>query len=188
VAGNLDLRASDADRERAATALREACAEGRLSVDELGDRLGVAYGARTLRELDALRADLPRRAAYVPAERGRPRLPGNRMFSERVVLPATRGEVLDHIYTILAPVLDAYDYELASRDERAVVFEQDERPGWAIALAIFAFPFGLLALTARRRRRIVFSFADAGGDTEMTVYGTAPLGVRRAFAELREAD
>ncbi|MGB2711297.1 MAG: DUF1707 domain-containing protein, partial [Conexibacter sp.] len=42
------LRASDAERERTATLLREHCASGRLSTDELDERLGAAYAARTV--------------------------------------------------------------------------------------------------------------------------------------------
>ena len=53
------LRASDADREQVAERLRKATAEGRLTTDELDERLGVALSARTYRELDVLVADLP---------------------------------------------------------------------------------------------------------------------------------
>lgn len=53
------LRASDAERERTATLLREHCAAGRLTPEELGDRLEDAYGARTVGDLQALVGDLP---------------------------------------------------------------------------------------------------------------------------------
>ena len=53
------LRASDDDRERAAERLRHATAEGRLSVDELGQRLDAVYAARTVAELDGFLTDLP---------------------------------------------------------------------------------------------------------------------------------
>jgi hypothetical protein len=55
-----DLRASDAEREAAAAEIREHFAAGRLSADELGERLEAVYRARTDAELRALRADLPR--------------------------------------------------------------------------------------------------------------------------------
>jgi hypothetical protein len=55
-----DLRISDGDRERVATEIREHFTLGRLDADELSARLGRAYSAETERELDALRADLPR--------------------------------------------------------------------------------------------------------------------------------
>jgi hypothetical protein len=53
------LRASDDDREKLAERLRHAATEGRLSVDELGQRLDAVYAARTMAELDKLVSDLP---------------------------------------------------------------------------------------------------------------------------------
>ncbi len=53
------LRASDADRDRAAEALREHHATGRLSMEEFQERLDRVYAAKTLGELDELMADLP---------------------------------------------------------------------------------------------------------------------------------
>jgi hypothetical protein len=54
-----DLRVSDADRERVAERLRDAAGEGRLTVEELDERVEAAYGARTAGELAELTADLP---------------------------------------------------------------------------------------------------------------------------------
>jgi len=53
------LRASDADRERIATLLRDSYTEGRLDDLEFQERLEQAYSARTLAELDTLTMDLP---------------------------------------------------------------------------------------------------------------------------------
>jgi Domain of unknown function (DUF1707)/2TM domain len=53
------LRASDADREQFVEALRQHHADGRLTAEELAERTERAYGARYLRDLDALAADLP---------------------------------------------------------------------------------------------------------------------------------
>jgi hypothetical protein len=53
------LRAADSDREHAADRLRHAAAEGRLHLEELEERLGVVFAARTYGELDAVVADLP---------------------------------------------------------------------------------------------------------------------------------
>jgi Domain of unknown function (DUF1707)/Cell wall-active antibiotics response 4TMS YvqF len=53
-----DLRASDADRERVVELLAAAHADGRLTTEEHSDRVGSAYGARTLGELSGLTADL----------------------------------------------------------------------------------------------------------------------------------
>jgi hypothetical protein len=53
------LRASDADRERVARILGEHGAAGRLTPEELEQRLDAAYAARTHGELDRLLDDLP---------------------------------------------------------------------------------------------------------------------------------
>ncbi|MDT0615952.1 DUF1707 SHOCT-like domain-containing protein [Streptomyces lancefieldiae] len=60
------LRASHADRDRVVDVLRVAAGDGRLSVEELDERLEAALSARTMGELTALTADLP----LVPAEVG----------------------------------------------------------------------------------------------------------------------
>lgn len=52
-------RASDRDRDEVADRLREAAAEGRLTADELDERLARAFSAVTYGDLDTLTADLP---------------------------------------------------------------------------------------------------------------------------------
>ena len=59
MAGDPRIRASDEDRDRAAAALREHLAVGRLTLEEFNDRLDQAYAARTTGELDQLMSDLP---------------------------------------------------------------------------------------------------------------------------------
>src|SRR5436305_15005884 len=54
------LRAADADRERVATTVQTAGAEGRLTLEEVEERLGDVYRARFTDELTVLTADLPR--------------------------------------------------------------------------------------------------------------------------------
>jgi hypothetical protein len=53
------LRASDAERERVADALRRHHLDGRLDTEELQERLDRCYAARTVGELEPLLADLP---------------------------------------------------------------------------------------------------------------------------------
>jgi hypothetical protein len=55
----LELRASDADRDRAAAVLGSALAAGRLTTTEHAERLDAAYAAKTLGELAPLTRDLP---------------------------------------------------------------------------------------------------------------------------------
>jgi hypothetical protein len=63
---NSGLRASDADRDRAASVINEALAEGRLTADEHSDRLDAIYAAKTQADLVPLLEDLP--AAGTAAE------------------------------------------------------------------------------------------------------------------------
>ena len=53
-----DLRASDADREQTADILRRAAGDGRLTMDELEERLHLVYETKTARELEQLTADV----------------------------------------------------------------------------------------------------------------------------------
>jgi hypothetical protein len=54
-----ELRASHADRDQVVELLREAAGDGRLSADELDERLERALTARTYAELASLTTDLP---------------------------------------------------------------------------------------------------------------------------------
>ena len=56
------MRAADTDRDRTVERLRDAAAEGRLTFEELADRIGAAG------------ADLPQRESPRPAARERPQL------------------------------------------------------------------------------------------------------------------
>jgi DUF1707 SHOCT-like domain len=53
------LRVADADREQLIDELREHAGAGRLTSEELEERIGHAYRASTRADLDAVRADLP---------------------------------------------------------------------------------------------------------------------------------
>jgi uncharacterized protein DUF1707 len=64
-------RASDAEREAVVVRLRQAAAEGRLSVEELAERIDAAYGATMRADLEPLTADLP-----VPAAAAAPAVGG----------------------------------------------------------------------------------------------------------------
>jgi hypothetical protein len=62
------MRASDAEREQAAADLREHFTAGRLSAEELSERLDAVYRASTVDELATLRRDLPLSPAGARAE------------------------------------------------------------------------------------------------------------------------
>jgi uncharacterized protein DUF1707 len=60
------MRAADVDRERVAARLRQALEEGRLTLDEVDQRLIEVYASKTFGDLDRIVADLPQ---VTPAER-----------------------------------------------------------------------------------------------------------------------
>jgi hypothetical protein len=62
-----DLRASDAERERTAETLRTAMGEGRLTVEELEERLRAVYTVPTTRELERLVSDVTVPTPVAPA-------------------------------------------------------------------------------------------------------------------------
>jgi Domain of unknown function (DUF1707) len=64
------LRVADTDRDRAAELLRQAAAEGRITFDELDERISRAYAAKTFADLDALTGDLPGPGVSAPAPAG----------------------------------------------------------------------------------------------------------------------
>jgi hypothetical protein len=70
-----DLRIGDADREAAATSLREHYAQGRLTLDEFNQRLDAVFAATTQSQLNQITHDLPhaaRRPAPVPVSTAGP--------------------------------------------------------------------------------------------------------------------
>jgi hypothetical protein len=62
-----DLRASHEDRDRVAEVLRVAAGDGRLTAEELDERLEAALTARTYGELAVLTRDLPAGPGLAPA-------------------------------------------------------------------------------------------------------------------------
>ena len=64
----LDLRASDADRDRAVTRLQDALSDGLINLDEFHDRSRQALEARTRAELAPVTADLPASETQALAE------------------------------------------------------------------------------------------------------------------------
>jgi fatty acid desaturase len=78
----LDLRASDGDRERTVDELRAHAADGRLTVEELEERVQRALAARTIGELTSLTRDLPNQVppAHPDSPHRRRRRPEVRVF------------------------------------------------------------------------------------------------------------
>ena len=66
--GSPEVRASHADRDRTVDVLRVAAGDGRLTLEELDERLETALSARTVSELAVLTADLAAAAGPVSGE------------------------------------------------------------------------------------------------------------------------
>lgn len=91
--GDPRIRASDADRDRAATLLREHHAAGRLTAEEFHDRMNTALEAKTLGELDELMADLPAIDLYQLPDASLRRIPPHRGSSGSSLLPTDSAMV-----------------------------------------------------------------------------------------------
>jgi hypothetical protein len=85
-------RVSDEQRERAAQEMREHFAAGRITEDELSERVQQAYAARTEKELRALTADLPRLPA-TPQQR-KAELTARRSQLQRRLIQETGGGIV----------------------------------------------------------------------------------------------
>ncbi len=66
------IRISDADREQVTARLREHFAEGRLTSEELDDRITAALSAKTYGDVRRIMADLPEAAPVPPLDRPEP--------------------------------------------------------------------------------------------------------------------
>jgi hypothetical protein len=86
---NRVIRASDMDREGVVTILREAYAEGRLTLDEFEERTSTAYAARTWGDLEDLTADLPVQPVLtIESPPGVPSVPGQSAPAPALTRPA----------------------------------------------------------------------------------------------------
>ena len=66
------MRISDSDRDQAAAQLRDYYAEGRLTAEELDERVTAALSAKTAGDLRRIMADLP---SPSPTQAGAPNMP-----------------------------------------------------------------------------------------------------------------
>jgi hypothetical protein len=97
-----DLRASDADRDRAVSELGGAYRIGRITADEFDQRSGQALRARTGKELTALLADLP--LGDPPATRATVLKPANQAVVVRSIMGAS---ALATTLLLVKAILDA---------------------------------------------------------------------------------
>jgi class 3 adenylate cyclase len=101
------LRASDADRERTVAALRDHFGAGRLSDDELTERIAGAYEAKTLAELDGLTLDLPSPESALPVTASPRRAPAQRARTKTGSVLAKSVRIHATIYVLVNVMLIA---------------------------------------------------------------------------------
>ena len=77
------IRVSDTDRDRVTARLRDHFAEGRLTPDELDQRISAALSARTFGDLRRVMTDLPGPVPVPPAEAPRPQWAGPPWIARR---------------------------------------------------------------------------------------------------------
>lgn len=184
-------RASDSDRDVVVDRLRVHHLAGRLTIEELEQRVAQAHTAVTLADLDALQEDLPepfQPPAQRPGTASLPRMPGHVSFSQRrelaVPVETAREDALVH----LLPALGSHGYHLVSSTERTLSFAGSARPVWTYVVSVLVFPIGLFALLHTRAHWLTIEFRGQGPtDSVMVAHGVASLPVRRMFARLDEA-
>jgi Domain of unknown function (DUF1707) len=91
------LRASDLERHQTVDFLRQHAGEGRLTTDELEERIEQAYGAKTLGQLAVLTVDLPAEPRAYPGLRRPLEVPADptRRFRVKLLRQVRRWATLD---------------------------------------------------------------------------------------------
>jgi hypothetical protein len=107
-----ELRASDAERDRAVELLGQHAASGRLTSSELEERTEKAYAAKTREELATVLQDLPESATGRLTGQGKAR----RWFVAILGRPQRRGRPRLRGHAIALSVLAAPDIDLCNAD------------------------------------------------------------------------
>jgi Domain of unknown function (DUF1707) len=108
------IRVSDADREQVIARLREHYAEGRLSSDELDERISAALSARTFGDLRPIMADLPGPGAAPGRAQGMQGTPPWALRNRIVVLRRPRILPLILIVLIAAVLIPGIGFVLGT--------------------------------------------------------------------------
>ncbi|HUZ36267.1 MAG TPA: DUF1707 domain-containing protein [Streptosporangiaceae bacterium] len=128
VASPGDLRASHEDRDRVVEVLRVAAGDGRLTAEELDERLEAALAARTYAELAAITRDLPavpgfavaaspppKELVRIDCRSGSAKRDGRWVVPQRMEVRVTSGSVrLDFTEAVIAHPLLRIDAEVNS--------------------------------------------------------------------------
>ncbi len=104
-------RVSQDEREQAIVALRDQLLDGRLTLEEFSERVGLALRAVVGRDLDALQADLPREHPR-PSRQDASRRKRIRFTGAVLAHVVRRGRLLLGRRTVVVSVLSDVDFDL----------------------------------------------------------------------------
>jgi hypothetical protein len=130
--------------------------------------------------MDRTRASDVEREAMAPSVAA-PRPPG---AIARWHAPVPLDQAMIDLVEFVAPPIHAHGFRIVSRTRTELVFARSRRPAWTIALAVFLFPVGLLALLYTEKSTVTLTAAEHGGETTIVARGQAPPTIRRALMEL----
>jgi hypothetical protein len=166
------LRISDADRDQISEVLSEHASEGRLTMDELDQRLGTLYASQTRAQAASVVADLPPLAAAHPGHRF------HLGFGHHDAVPTlpewlTAGEVFDSTppTAVTAPDASRPATGAPARGDRAALRKQAKLRADENAIGH--------AFQAKRRA--------INAELEQTAAMSEPADVQRLKQALREA-
>jgi hypothetical protein len=163
---NSRLRASDADRDRAASVLNEALAQGRLTAEEHSERLDALYAAKTHADIVPVIDDLPgtsAAAALAPRSSTAPEAAPGRLLVAVFGGVSRKGRWHPEPVTRVLAVFGGAEFDLREAD----------LPGREITINAVAV-FGGISITVPPEMRVV--------DT-----GSAVLGGREISGESAES-
>ena len=164
--GGSHVRVSDLERDEVARSLRDHCAVGRLTVDELDDRLEGVYRALTQADLERLTRDLPSGSEVAPRDvrTGRIFWPGIAAFREERHLAASCGSGYADALREIVPRMALRGFHLVEEIQpRRLRFRDDS----GLDVTVMFHP-------------------SIDGGCDVSAFGRAPRAVRKAFATLRD--
>jgi len=146
-----ELRASDSERDRTVDRLREAAGQGRLTLEELSERIETALSAKTRGELEQVVVDLPATSApRTPAATG----PARRTFLGIMGGDTLRGPMRLSDRCTIVNVMGGVDMDLS----------QAKIEGGALTIRIFSIMGGSAIRVPPGVRIDRSGFSLMGGD------------------------
>jgi hypothetical protein len=145
-----ELRASDSERDGALDRLREAAGTGRLTLEELSDRVDTALSAKTRGELERIVADLPAEPVSTPSA-----VPARRTFLGIMGGDKLRGPMRLSDKATIVNVMGGIDLDLS----------QAKIEGGSLTIRIFSIMGGSTIRVPNGVRIDRSGFSLMGGDS-----------------------